>query len=176
MRKVANPTQPEEGEVEATLERLCDAHPDWTFQHLPMIELSWEAFRKSRRFRVAGGVGWLRAESVERLTRQIGAVERAEAALDAEDAHSAVAGTPTRTRDPRVLEELDRLRAEHPDWRIEYAVERDVPWIAFRDRSTDWAGGHPAAEAKDPVKLASLIEQAVQVVAEPATHRGGCTR
>ncbi|RFS84592.1 hypothetical protein D0T12_13645 [Actinomadura spongiicola] len=163
MRKVANPTPPGDGEVEATLERLCDAHPDWTFQHLPMIELSWEAFRKSRRFRVAGGVGWLRAESVERLTRQIGTVERAEAALDAEDAHSAVAGTPTGTRDPRVLEELDRLRAQHPDWRIEFAEGRDVAWVALRDRSADWVGGHPVAEATGPAELEALIRQAVRV-------------
>ncbi|WP_147449542.1 hypothetical protein [Actinomadura pelletieri] len=142
------------------------------FQHLPVVELSWEAFRKSDRFCVGGGVGWLRAESAERLGRQIRAVERAEAELDAEDGRSDKAGA----MDPGVLEELTRLRAAHPGWRIEYAEGKGVSWVASRDRGDEWLGGHTAAEAQDSAGLASLITQAVSVSIAPGVRGGGCGR
>ncbi|RKS72162.1 hypothetical protein BZB76_4979 [Actinomadura pelletieri DSM 43383] len=176
MKNVANPASSGDGEVEAVLKRLSDAHADWAFQVLPVTELPWEAFRKTGRFRVGGGVGWLRAESAERLGRQISAVERAEAELDAIDAQSAGAGMPTGSKNPRVLEELERLRAGHPGWQIEYAGGRDVPWVAFRDRGANWMGGHPTAEATDPVELESLIEQAVQLEVESGTPTERCVR
>ncbi|TDD14051.1 hypothetical protein E1287_42980, partial [Actinomadura sp. KC06] len=64
-----------------------------------------------------------------------------------------------------ISESAARLREEHPGWRIEYVDSKPVPWLAMRDPSDDWIGGHPVAEAKNSGVLERLMSQAVDLAA-----------
>ncbi|WP_165964542.1 hypothetical protein, partial [Actinomadura sp. KC216] len=62
-----------------------------------------------------------------------------------------------------ISESAARLRKAHPDWQIEYVDSKDVPWLAIREPSEHWIGGHSVAEAKLPGMLECLMSQAVDL-------------
>ncbi|TMR00145.1 hypothetical protein ETD83_17560 [Actinomadura soli] len=64
-----------------------------------------------------------------------------------------------------ISESAARLRNAHPGWEIDYVGNRAVPWLAIREHSAEWIGGHPAAEATLPGTLERLINQAVALAA-----------
>ncbi|MFC4053103.1 hypothetical protein ACFOY4_25750 [Actinomadura syzygii] len=64
-----------------------------------------------------------------------------------------------------ISEKLTRLREENPGWQIEYDQTRPVPWLAIREPSQKWTGGHSVAEAKLPGLLGRLMAQAVDLSA-----------
>ncbi|TYB46220.1 hypothetical protein [Actinomadura chibensis] len=64
-----------------------------------------------------------------------------------------------------ISEKVTRLRAENPGWQIEYDATRPVPWLAVREPSESWTGGHSLVEAKLPGHLGRLMAQAIDLAA-----------
>ncbi|TYK52608.1 hypothetical protein [Actinomadura decatromicini] len=64
-----------------------------------------------------------------------------------------------------ISERVTRLRDENPGWQIEYDESRPVPWLAVREPSEKWIGGHSAVEAQLPGYLGRLMAQAIDLAA-----------
>ncbi|MGH3589258.1 MAG: hypothetical protein ACRDQ0_23350, partial [Pseudonocardia sp.] len=64
-----------------------------------------------------------------------------------------------------VEQALTLLRSDHPAWQIEYQSGKTVPWIAIRERSVRWRGGHPVCEATTADELDLLIGEAISLEA-----------
>ncbi|TYK45930.1 hypothetical protein [Actinomadura decatromicini] len=70
-----------------------------------------------------------------------------------------------------ISETMARLRDENPGWQIEYDETRPVPWLAIREPSQKWTGGHSVAEATLPGHLGRLMAQAIDLAAlAPTKH------
>ncbi|TYK46848.1 hypothetical protein [Actinomadura decatromicini] len=68
-----------------------------------------------------------------------------------------------------ISEKVARLRAENPGWQIEHDQTRPVPWLAIREPSDKWTGGHSVAEAKLPGHLRRLMAQAIDLASLAST-------